>query len=247
MQWPFATWRTSSAFAALVCTVAASVPADVATQRPASPAVEDRRLVIHSGTLFTKDGVPITLSAFEADIESDKSQNSQGPAAPKQIKDVLVRSGNAFVRAQDLSKLLKTHIKNDSITDLAVQTSGNEMKISGHVKKVIPVHFEITGPITLTQDGFIDLHESSMKVDKLPMKGLAEMLGMDPQHVIGSNSSRGVEGTKNDIILDPSALWGMSVHGKLTGVKVMKNGLMLVYGTVHHAAGKPTRLASLSH
>jgi hypothetical protein len=244
MQRPFTTSRISVLVAALLCAAVGAIPAGVGNQKVAAPAVEDRRLVIRSGTLFTKEGVPISLSGFDADIQSDKPQ-SETTISPKQIKDVVVRSGSAFVHAQDLSKLLKTHIKNDSITDLAVETSGVEMKISGHVKKLIPVHFEIKGPISLTQNGFIDLHESSMKVDKLSMKGLSEMLGMDPQHMIG-NSSKGLEGTKNDILFDPNALWGMSVHGKLTGVKIVSDGLLLVYGTIHKSAAKQTKMASLS-
>jgi hypothetical protein len=245
MQWPFTTSRISVLVAALLCAAVGAIPADVGNQKVAAPAVEDRRLVIRSGTLFTKEGVPISLSGFDADIQSDKPQPSETTVTPKQIKDVVVRSGSAFVRAQDLSRLLKTRIKNDSITDLAVETSGVEMKISGHVKKVIPVHFEIKGPVSLTQNGFIDLHESSMKVDRLSMKGLSEMLGMDPEHMIG-DSSKGLEGTKNDILFDPNALWGMSVHGKLTGVKIVNDGLMLVYGTSHKPAAKQTKIASLS-
>lgn len=155
---------------------------------------------------------------------------------------MIVRSGSAFVRAQDLSKLLKTHIKNDKLSDLAVETAGDEMKISGHLKKAIPIHFEIKGPVSLTQAGLIDLHESSMKVDKLPMKGLAEMLGMDPGNVVGKDPSKGLQATKNDIFMDPAELWGMSVHGKLTTVKVVNNGLMLVYGSAPTHEKKTARL-----
>jgi hypothetical protein len=67
------------------------------------------------------------------------------PAGSKQIKEVIVRSGSAFVRAQDLTKLLRSHINNDKLTDLAVETSGSEIKISGHLKKTLSVHFEVKG------------------------------------------------------------------------------------------------------
>jgi hypothetical protein len=66
--------------------------------------------------------------------------------------------------AQDLGKLIRNHIHNDKVTDVTVKTRGSELKLSGHLKKAIPVHFEITGPISVTQNGLIDLHESSMKV-----------------------------------------------------------------------------------
>src|SRR4051812_7723583 len=45
--------------------------ADVGKHRSDVPAVEERRLIIRSGTLFTKDGIRINLSAFDSAIESD--------------------------------------------------------------------------------------------------------------------------------------------------------------------------------
>ena len=238
------TWRTA-VFVALVCTGICVTVADISAHKPNPSTLEERRLVIRSGTLFTKDGIPISLSGFDSEIQSDKSVQA-GISEPKQIKDVIVRSGTAFVRSQDLTKLLRTHINNDKLSNLAVETRDGEMKISGHLKRTVPVHFEIKGPVSLTQAGLIDLHESSMKVDKLPMKGLAEMLGMDPGHVVGNDSSRGLQAGKEDILMDPAALWGMSVHGKLTQVKVVNNGLMLIYGSAPKPVSKGASVASIA-
>ena len=237
-------WRRPIVFAALLCAGIGATVADIDKHDAKSSGTEERRLIIRSGTLFTKDGVPISLSGFDSEIESGKPAQAGANGGPKQIEDVIVRSGTAFVRAQDLSKLLKSHIKNDKLNDLALQTEGDEIKISGHLKKAIPVHFEIKGPVSLTQAGLIDLHESSMKVDKLPMKGLADMLGMDPGKVVGNDPKKGLQATKNDILMDPAELWGMSVHGKLTAVKVVNNGLLLVYGSASTHEKKTARVHS---
>lgn len=221
-------WRVSALAAMLLCLAAGATVADRRTDTNAKTSPEGRRLIIRSGTLFTKEGVPIRLSGFDSEIQTDNS-SSPGTSGLKQIKDVLVHSGQAFVRAQDLSKLLQSHIKNDKLTDLLVETSGTEMKISGHVKKAIPVHFEIRGPVSVTRDGLIDLHESSTKIDKLP-KGLFDLFGMDPSHIMSNDSHTGIVASKDDIVFDPNLLWGLSVQGKLTGLKVLNNGLMLIYG-----------------
>ena len=215
-------------FSAFGCIVIATMLADAGVKMISSKGSEQRRLIIRSGTLFTKDGVPIQLSGFDSEIESDPAPS--GANISRQIKAVIVRSGSAFLRAQDLSKLLQTRIRNNRLSDLAVETSGNEMKISGSIRKALRMHFEIRGPVSLTKNGWIDLHESSMKVDKLPMKGLSEMLGMDPGHLIGNDARKGIQAGKEDILFDPNTLWGMSVQGRLTEVKVIKDGLMLVYG-----------------
>ena len=236
-------WGKFALFVVLVLSSLAigATLADIGASKPGASSVEERRLLIRTGTLFTKDGVPIALSGFDSEIQTDKQPQAGSPVGPKQIKDVIVRSGSAFVRAQDLSKLLRTHINNDKLTDMLVETKGSEIKISGHLKKVIPVHLEIKGPVSVTETGLIDLHESSMKVDKLPMKGLSEMLGMDPGHVVGNDLSKGLKANKEDILLDPSTLWGMSVHGKLTQVKVVNNGLMLIYGAVRKPMQSKTK------
>jgi hypothetical protein len=76
------------------------------------------------------------------------------------------------------------------------------------------------------------------------MKGLADMLGMDPGKVVGNDPQKGLQATKNDILMDPAELWGMSVRGKLTAVKVVNNGLLLVYGSAPTHEKKTARLHS---
>ena len=212
--------------ASFLCAGISAPPADITVQKGAD--LEDRRLFIRSGTLFTKEGVPISLSGFDADIQSEKPQPGATTVTPKQIKNVMVRSGSAFVRAEDLSKLLKARISNDKLTELVVSTDNSEMKISGKLKKAIPVSFEIKGPVSLTPEGLIQLRERTVKVDKLP-KGLVEMFGMDPSQAVGNNSAKGLTMTKDALLFDPNLLWGMSVHGRLSSVKVIRNGLLLVY------------------
>jgi hypothetical protein len=71
------------------------------------------------------------------------------------------------------------------------------------------------------------------------------MLGMDLGHVVGKDSGNGLKADKEDILLDPAALWGMSVHGKLTQVKVVNNGLMLIYGSARKPVqNSTTKLAA---
>jgi hypothetical protein len=211
----------------LLC-AAGIIVADRGTQNSARENVQQRRLIIRSGTLFTSNGIPINLSGFDSEIEAKSSKDQNGGS--KQIEGIKVRRGDVFVRAQDLGKLLQGHVHNSKLSDLKVETDGSEMKISGHLKKALPVDFEIKGPVSLTGDGFIDLHESSMKIDKLPMKGLADFLGMEPDKVVGEGAHKGISATKSDIMFDPDELWGFSIQGKVTAVKVVRDGLLLVYG-----------------
>jgi len=242
MQRKRTSWIWCAALA--VVTVGSLIPATSSNTTPAKTVaqnLEQRRLYIRTGTLFTKEGVPISLSSFDATIQSDKSPQGASVTDAKQIKEVLVDSGTVFVRAADLARLLKSHVPPDKITELAVQTENNELKLSGKLKKAIPVHFEIKGPVSVRPDGLLALHESTMKVDKLPFKGLAKMLGIDPANTVGDSSEKGIRAENDQLIFDPNLLWGLSVKGKLTGAKVTNIGLMLSYGTVRRTVQRASR------
>jgi hypothetical protein len=214
---------------------------DTGSAKSIAANLEQRRLYIRAGTLFTKDGVPVSLSGFDAEIQSDVQQPSADSESSKHIKGVLVRSGTAFVRASDLGKLLQSHVPKDKISDLTVATSNNQLKLSGKLKKAIPLDFEIKGPLNLTSDGMLALHESSMKVDKLPLKGLADALGLNAASVAADGSSKGIKAEKDQLIFDPNLLWGMSVRGKLTAVKVTNDGLLLSYGIPRRTVQRASR------
>jgi hypothetical protein len=122
------------------------------------------------------------------------------------------------------------------------------VKITGTSKKSLSVPFTIEGPLALTPDGQIRLETKKIQVAKLP--GLAGLLGMDPQKMLGGSPTKGVKTEKDAITFDPDLLWGLPVHGKVTRLAYEKSGLLLVFGDTKpakKAAGKRTQhRASLS-
>lgn len=68
--------------AALTCAGICATLADIDKHNANSSSTEQRRLIIRSGTLFTKDGVPINLSRFDSEIESDKPAQVGANAGP---------------------------------------------------------------------------------------------------------------------------------------------------------------------
>ena len=241
MQRKRTSWTMCAALAFVASCLIPATSGNTGSSKPVAGNLEGRRLYIQTGTLFTKDGVPVDLSKFDAEIQSDAEQKAGAPSDNNHIKGVLVRSGTAFVRASDLGKLLQTHVPKDKISDLTVATSNNQLRLSGKLKKAIPLNFEIKGPLNLTSDGMLALHESSMKIDKLPLKGLADALGLNAASVAADGSSKGIKAEKDQLIFDPNLLWGMSVRGKLTAVKVTNDGLLLSYGIAHRAGQRASR------
>ena len=197
------------------------------------------RLRIDSGMLYTRSGIPIHLSHANARIapglhatgsDGKKSQNDGDN------KIVFLDSGQVGLSNDSLTKLMNSKIQGKGIDDLKVTTDNGKMKISGKMKKVVSVPVTIEGPASATPDGKIELLTRTEKAGFLPIKGLADALGMSINKVVG-DKAKGVKADgDNAIIFDPDELWGLPVHGLVTRVVVQKNGILLIFGAPSHSS-----------
>jgi hypothetical protein len=168
-------------------------------------------------------GGPIEVRSFSALIQDGRAP---GKSSDKQEKVVTIVAGTAFLSNDTMSKLLNDKFRKRK--DISVSNDNGKVKITGKAKKTITIPFTIEGPVSLTQQGFIQLKTETVKAGKLP--GLAELLGMNPEKMTGDGSVKGVRADKNSISFDPDLLWGLPVHGKVTKLALERNGLLLVFG-----------------
>jgi hypothetical protein len=127
---------------------------------------------------------------------------------------------------------------NKKIQDISVKTSGQKLQIGGKVHKVIPLHFEIEGPLKPVERGIVDMHADSIHADGIPAKGLLEMFGKDLGDVVGQSSAKGVKVNENTIRFDVEQL--LQMHGDITNVEVVPQGVVLEFGEKKLAKGKST-------
>ena len=196
------------------------------------------RLQINDGVLYTRSGIPIHLSHAMARIAPGMHATASDGHTSKNDGDnkiVFLDSGRVGISNDSLTKLMNTKIQGKGIEDLKVTTDKGQVKISGKMKKVISLPVTIEGPCTATPDGKIELHTRKMKTGKLPIKGLADALGMNIQHVVG-NKAKGVHAAADDsITFEPDELWNLPIHGTVTRVLVEKAGLVLIFGPLRRA------------
>ncbi len=197
----------------------AAKPAEKSDSKPPS------RLLIRSGALVSSDGVPIQLHAFEADIADGSAKGSEHLGS----KIVVIKTGDAFLSNDALSRLLTDKLKDHRLEDIKVSNDKGKVKITGKAKKGVIVPFTIEGPVSLTDKGYIRLETQTERVAHLP-KGLANLLGMDPEKLAGDGKVKGVSADRNSISFDPDLLWGLPVHAQVTHLTVERNGLLLVFG-----------------
>lgn len=178
---------------------------------------------IQAATLLTGSGAPVELRNLTVDLP---------PKEFKGKKPSVIRSGDAFLTSEALTRIVRDKIGGSAIQDLKVETEdGERAKISGKMHKAgIPFPINIEGPITLTPQGLLRLQIQSEKSGGVPVKGLADMLGMSPQKAFKSKPNAPVRVEKDAILIDASALLG-TAQGKVTHASISSKGLSLHFGS----------------
>lgn len=210
-------------------TLLAFVSLSATAQQPAKK--KPSRLYIAGGTLYTSSGVPIVLHGVDALISPGAK-----PDGNMDGKVVLIDRGTIGLTYDALTKLLNQKLQGGKIDDLKVTSEKGQIKINGKVHKVIPVPFEVKGPVTVTSDGKLDLHASTEKAAKLPISGIADALGLNMQKVVGDK--KGVNSHGQDVVFDPDELWGLPIHSHVTAARVEAKELVLVVGKTDRKAKK---------
>ena len=209
-----------------------------AAQSP-NDAAQMTRLLIESGMLYTRSGIPIHLSHAKARIAPGMHATGSDGHEKKNGNDnkiVFLDSGRVALTNDSLTKLMQNKVQGKGIEDLKVTTENGQVKITGKMKKVVAVPLMIEGPATATPDGKIELHTRKMKAAGLP-KGITDALGMNVKHVVG-DKAKGVHAESDDsLIFDPDELWGLPIHGFVTRVLVERDGLLLIFGSQRGASG----------
>lgn len=210
--------------------LAADTPNNSQSSKPST------RLDIASGTLISGSGAPIEVRSFKTTIEKGENHPGRNKEEKSGPTVVTIASGTAFLTVDSLSKLLNSKFGERGLQDIKVSEDKGRVKITGTAKKKVSVPFTIEGPITLAPNGFIRLGTEKVQVAKLP--GLADLLGVKPDKLVGDGSVKGVKAEKDAILFDPDLLWGLPVHGRVTRLAFNGKGLLLVFGEQKPSAGK---------
>jgi hypothetical protein len=184
-----------------------------------------RHIVIEKGEYVPRPGVTLHMENFVADLVP------RGKQMPYCLKnDTYVLRGRVYVDSAALTRIFNQKLgANKKIQDISVKTSGQKLNIGGKVHKLIPLHFEIEGPLNPVERGLVDMHADSIHADGIPAKGLLEMFGKDLGDMVGQPSTNGVKVEENTVRFDVEQL--LQMHGEITRVQVLPQGVALEFGT----------------
>jgi hypothetical protein len=144
-----------------------------------------------------------------------------------------------------LSNLLSGYVfnyKGSPLGKLRVSIEGDTLIQKGVLKKGIHLPFTVRSTTSLTDQGLIRLHPTSIKVLGIGARHLMRFFGLSLEELAKVAPGRGVKIVENDFLLDAAALLPPPrAKGRLTSLSVGKGRIHLVFGSA--AAADSNRLS----
>lgn len=161
------------------------------------------------------------------------------PGAPVVFDDkrsFVIRIANAEVALDTLSldRLMNDHVfgyADAPLRHLSFGTRGAELVQRGVLHKVIDIPFEMTAHVTVTPEGLMRVHPTTMKIGSLDGMGLMKAVGVHLSNLLDVRKARGVRVDRDDLLLDPVQLLPPpAIAGRVVAVRVEPGRLVQIFG-----------------
>lgn len=124
------------------------------------------------------------------------------------------------------------------ISDIAIKTKGNELEISGKMKKLMSIPFDLIGPVDVANGHMLRFHVEKIKAAGIESKGLLDALGLHLTKMLHPDAAKGVSVQDNAILFDTEAI--ANIQGEISRVQVSGDNLVIDFSTPsrrQHPAG----------
>lgn len=159
--------------------------------------------------------------------------------------DIAIDSAVVAITPASLTALMNTYVFNypgADIKKLKVSVEGSELVQTGVLDKAINLPFRIRSQISVTPDGRLRLHPTSVKVAGVGMRRLMTAFGLELDNMVKVKPGRGVTIEKDDFLLSvESLLPPPHIKGRVASVQVV-NGEV-----VQTLAGRTPRTVARLH
>jgi hypothetical protein len=143
-----------------------------------------------------------------------------------------IGTGVVKVSLADVATTLNSGLLHGSpLSHVSLAPSGKQLKVNGTVHKILPLPFEMTGDLAASPDGRIVMHVASLRILKIPLKGILKAFDLKAGDLVGPKGATGVQVAGNDLYFDPQQLLpDPRKRGKLTDVHLKNGDIVAVYG-----------------
>jgi hypothetical protein len=141
-----------------------------------------------------------------------------------------LQSGVIRVNIGDLGEYINSALTDAPLKNVTLLADGTNLKLTGTLRKVIPVPVEVIASVAADPDDRVRVHILKINLLKVPMKRLLGILHVSAADLVKSNIA-GIEISGNDLVLDTQKLLPPPhIRGHLTQVRVNSPDIEAVYG-----------------
>jgi hypothetical protein len=141
---------------------------------------------------------------------------------------------NGVIRANigDITNFLNANgVANSPLKNITLSGDGDQIKLRGSLRKIIPLPIELLGTISTASDNRIAVHVAKLSILKIPVKGLLGSFHVDLSDLFDPKGIPGIQVSGNDIVFDTRTLLPPPhIRGQLTSVRVVNPDLEEIYG-----------------
>jgi len=136
------------------------------------------------------------------------------------------------------------------LRNLTFSVVGSQLRQRGILHKGVDIPFELTATLSVTPDGLIRVHPTSLKICSLDGTGLMRALRIELSDLIDLSKAKGAAVRGNDLVLDPNRLLPPPmIRGRLVGVRAANGQLIQSFGrdTAARSSATPVALTPPDH
>jgi hypothetical protein len=147
-----------------------------------------------------------------------------------------IQKGVIHANIGDLTVYLNAVSAPDApLKQITVQPDGQQLKVHGILKKIVPLPVEIVGTLSPLANGDVRFHTNKISLLKIPMKGLLGVLHIQISYIVNATHIPGIQITENDIIFDTSRLLPPPhIRGQITSIHIDPPDIEVVYGNARN-------------
>ena len=150
-----------------------------------------------------------------------------------------IHAGVLRANIGDIGHFLNTSLPNLPLKNVTLSADGDMLKLTGTLRKIIPLPIQLLGEVSATNDNRIRIHVTKLNVLKVPFKSLLGLFKVSLKDFVKEDIA-GVEIAGNDLFFDTHKLLPPPhIRGRLTQVRVVSPDIEEVFG---NAAGDIQRV-----
>lgn len=227
----FCWWRFRPHAAAEDTKAIATTAGEQSSASPANSRPNTSETRVHAHNLLLRKGPSFRVYVTWLDGYLAPTHRNVNPSLDDSNSFYLdIHTGVVRANIGDLGNYVNTILTDTPLKNVTLLADGDQLKMTGTLKKIVPLPVQLLGELSATADNRIRLHVTKLDVLKIPVKGLLGIVKVSLADFFKQNID-GVEISGNDLFFDTQKLLpAPHIRGQLTSVRVVSPDIEEVFG-----------------